>query len=155
MEVNKVSSYPTRMSRATLTGRLPQLTHIALVLLKMDMRDMALRGTEMSVRLSAKRTATCLHSQYALIYHHQGTTSKLYVLPDGTVEKAMGQAWRPQRLHTNVARFKRWMELAVDSFKALSINTASAGESHPTCARTLNEIGSHGVLCGYLRITGS
>jgi hypothetical protein len=108
--------------------------------------------------LSKRRTATCLYTlQYCLDlppsrnHEHSSCFTR-----DGTGGGCQDRRMATSALHTNVARFAiRWMELAVDSFKeALSIEHKCQRRAILRCARTLNEISGHGVLCGYLH-TGS
>lgn len=135
------------------------LTHIALVLLKMDMHDMALEvlseAYRIRVNISKSTNTECRDVAFtlyniAIIHHHQGNHEQalLYYLETARVEKAtLGQAHRDLSItYYNIGQIyyqRGEMELAVTNFReALKIERECFGVNHPTCARTLNEIGN-------------
>jgi tetratricopeptide (TPR) repeat protein len=129
------------------------LTHIAIVLLKMDMSEMALEVLEEAYRIhkglnNVGRDLAFTLYQMGLIHHTAGAhdLALSYYLETARVEKtALGKAHRDLSItYYNLAQiyFHRGdMELALDNFReALSIERECFGNDHPTCARTLNEM---------------
>lgn len=142
------------------------LTHIALVLLKLESHDMALQvlseayrirsllsnGRSSGANTEAKPTRDIAFTLYniALIHHQQGSHEQAlqFYLETARVEKAaLGEAHRDLSITAyNIAQvyYQRGdMDLAVDYFtEALRIERLCFGPDHVTCARTLNEIGN-------------
>jgi tetratricopeptide (TPR) repeat protein len=147
------------------------LTHIALVLLKMEMHDMALGVLTEAYRIRmANNVATTENRDVAftlyniaLIYHHQGAHEealRFYRETARVEHRALGGAHRDLSItYYNIGQIyyqRGEMELAISHFEqALSIELQCFGRNHPTCARTLNEIGNielqRGNLPGVMR----
>jgi tetratricopeptide (TPR) repeat protein len=128
------------------------LTHIALVLLKMDMHDMALgvltEAYHIRTSLSKTENRDIAFTLYNIAPQGSHEQALVFYRETARVEKAaLGQAHRDLSItYYNIGQIyyqRGEMELAIDSFKeALSIERKCFGGSHPTCARTLNEIGN-------------
>jgi tetratricopeptide (TPR) repeat protein len=132
------------------------LTHIALVLLKMERHDIALEVLTEAYRIrkvickpSTRDLAFTLYN-IALIHHHQGSHEQAlaFYLETARVEKAaLGQAHKDLSItYYNIGQIyyqRGEMKAAIQKFRqALEIEKKCFGAEHPTCARTLNEIGN-------------
>ena len=133
------------------------LVHIALVLIKMDAAKMALELLTEAYRIrrsldnpGQQQSEAFILYNIALIYQHQGSheTALRYYLETARVEKeALGEGHRDLSITKfNIAQCfysLGYLGLAVKQFhEALVIERSHFGSKHPTCARTLNEIGN-------------
>ena len=139
------------------------LSHIALVLLKLERHDIALQVFTEAYRIR-KTTLSCDTSNLAFtmyniahIYHHQGSHENAlkFYLATVEVEKGLGIARVDLSItYYNIGQLfyqRGEMELALTKFnEALEIERECYGANHPTCARTLNEIGNIEMRLGNL-----
>jgi tetratricopeptide (TPR) repeat protein len=139
------------------------LTNIALVLLKLDRRGLALQ-----VFLEAYRIRKAVPSDdtinlafttcnIAHIYHHQGSHENAlqFYLATAEIEKGLGIGHLDLSIsYYNIGQLfyqRGEMALALAKFnEALEIERECYGANHPTCARTLNEIGNVEMQLGNL-----
>ncbi len=139
------------------------LTHIALLLLGLQREDLALKLFIEAYRilktLPSGDTAGLAFTTYniAHIYHHQGSHDDAlkFYLATAEIEKGLGIA----RLDLSITYYNTGqllcqrgeLELALTKFhEALAIEREYYGAKHPTCARTLNEIGNIEMQLGNL-----
>jgi len=139
------------------------LSHIALVLLKLERHDIALQVFMEAYRIRRTvpfpDTSNLAFTIYniAHIYHHQGSHDNAlkYYLATAEIEKGLGIAHLELSItyyNIGLLFYQRGdMELALIKFnEALSIERECYGANHPTCARTLNEIGNIEMQLGNL-----
>jgi len=133
------------------------LTHISLVLIKMDSSKMALELLSEAYRIrkfldnpGQMQSEAFILYNIALILQHQGSHERAlrFYLETARVEcEALGEGHRDLSITKfNIAQCFYSLgdlDLAVEHFyEALAIEQSHFGQNHPTCARTLNEIGN-------------
>jgi tetratricopeptide (TPR) repeat protein len=131
------------------------LTHIALVLLNLERHDIALQVFMEAYRIRKtipiRDTSNLAFTIYniAHIYHHQGSHDNAlkFYLATAEVEKGLGIAHLDLSItYYNIGQlFYQRGEM-----EALEIERECYGANHPTCARTLNEIGNIEMQLGNL-----
>lgn len=142
------------------------LTHIALVLLKMERHyDIALEvlSEAYKIRLALKETTDIRNLAFtlyniALVYHHRGEHEealKFYLETERIEKSALGNDRRDLSItYYNLGQIyyqRGELELALTKFReALKIEKDCFGSDDPTCARTLNEIGNVELQLGNL-----
>ncbi len=140
------------------------LTHIALVLLKLERHDIALQVFTEAYRIRkaipSSDTSSLAFTMYniAHIYHHQGSHDNAlrFYLATVEVEKGLNIAHVDLSItYYNIGQLfyqRGEMELALSKFnEAHKIERECYGANHPTCARTLNEIGNIEMQLGNLQ----
>jgi len=139
------------------------LTHIALVLLKLERHDIALQVFMEAYRIrksvpipDSSNLAFTIHN-IAHICHHQGSHDNAlkFYLATAKVEKGLGISRQDLSIiYYNIGELfyqRGEMELALSKFnEALELEHECYGANHPTCARTLNEIGNIEMRVGNL-----